>query len=473
MIKWLLSVLLMTLLASLVFAQEPLAQPTNLVVSNIKPYSFNLSFDGSASDGYLVVRSYTPLTGDPLDGVEYQKGGGFANGKVFSNTAATFSLIKEVTAGTTYYFTIYAFNGAGSGIDYLQSNPLVAMVTTPDNLIGNYYQSIDQNASSFINDLTFLIQSTHNHIDYYDYGNNIIPAIYERDTVGGKKLVTCQYSGLTAEYYAPFSFTAIDFSREHCLARSWMPSNPTTDDAEAADYFNLLPTDLSGANTPRSNHPFGEVVTPTYTFLDCKLGYNSSGGIVFEPAENIKGDVARSIFYEMVAWDGTGGSNWAFANLDAPGSVQDINTLLLWHYNDPPDASEKAKAEYIYFLQGNRNPFIDYPEWVDCINWYQLIRYPGCYTFAGVNESNPALQQIEVYPNPTQGPIFINTQHLTDINMVSILNAYGQSVQIVRINEQITNNPLKIEIDNVYCGVFYLRIETKSGIINKKIIVQK
>lgn len=456
-----------------IVGQEPVAQPTNFIASNVKPYSFNISFDGSGAEGYLVVRSDAPLTDVPSDGFIYEKGGGLGNGKIFSNSSATFSQIKEVNAGTQYYFTVFAYNGGGSGIDYLQSNPLTATVTSVDNQIGNYYQTIDQNAVSFINDLTALIQNTHTHIDYYDYGNNIIPAVFERDTVGGKKLVTCQYSGLVTEYYAPFNFTSTDFSREHCLARSWMPSNPNTDDAEAADYFNLLPTDLSGANTPRSNHPFGEVVTPTYTFLQCKLGYNSSGGIVFEPAEHIKGDVARSVFYEMVAWDGTGSSNWAFANLDAPGSLQDINTLLLWHYNDPPSDAEKAKAEYIYFLQGNRNPFIDYPEWVDCINWYQLIRYPNCYTFVGNDEPVAPEIVVTVYPNPAQSHIFIETEYLIDINKVSLFNAHGQCLRVSIINEQLTNNSLQIYLSDVYCGVFYLRIETNSGVFNKKIIVQK
>lgn len=472
MIKWLTGFFIVVIPIQWLCCQEPLFQPSNLIVTNIEPYGFNISFDGSAADGYLVVRSDSPLSGDPLDGVVYEKGSGLANGKIFSNSTATFSVIKEVQAGSTYYFTIYAYNGSGSGIDYLQTDPLTASVTTPDNQMGNYYQSIDQNASTFINDLTTLIQSTHNHIDYYQYGNNIIPAIYERDTIGGKKLVTCQYSGLTAEYYAPFNFTSIDFSREHCLARSWMPSNPTTDDPEAADYFNLLPTDLSGANSPRSNHPFGEVVTPTYTFLNCKLGYNSSGGIVFEPTEQIKGDVARSVFYEMVAWDGTGSSNWAFANLEAPGSLQDINTLLYWHYLDPPDAHEKAKAEYIYDLQGNRNPFIDYPEWVDCINWYQLIRYPNCDTY--VSSENPISNtDLNIYPNPSNGYIWINDDYLTDINAVSLIGMQGQVFKSFIINEQLTNNPLQIDLTDVYCGVFYLKIETSSGVINKKIIVQK
>ncbi len=470
MIKYYLHILLGIFISTPLSAQEPINQPTNFVSSNIKPYSFNIGFTGSASDGYIVFRSTTPFIATPVDGTEYQKGGGIANAKIFSVSSATFAQIKEVSANTTYYFTIFAYNGSGASIDYLQSNPLTATVSTPDNQIGNYYLGIDQNASGFISDLHNLLQSTHTHIDYYDYDDNIIPAVFERDTVGGKKLVECEYSGLVTQYYAPFSFTATDFSREHCLARSWMPSDATTDDPEAADYHNLLLTNLSNANTPRSNHPVGEVITPTYTFMDCKVGYDSLGGIVFEPAEHIKGDVARAMFYEMVAWDGTGGSNWAIANLAAVGPNQDVDVLLDWHFADPPSGPEKAKSEYIYFLQGNRNPFTDYPDWVNCINWYQLIRFPGCYTTVGTE--NETSMNIRVYPNPAQGHININADYIAESTTVSLIEMNGRIIKKIRINQQLTNNPFSIDLSDVYCGVFLLKIESDKEIFIQKIIVQ-
>jgi hypothetical protein len=38
-----------------------------------------------------------------------------------------------------------------------------------------------------------------------------------------------------------------------------------------------------------------------------------------------------------------------------------------WHFADPPDAQEQARNDVIYSFQGNRNPFIDHPEWVSCL----------------------------------------------------------------------------------------------------------
>ena len=43
------------------------------------------------------------------------------------------------------------------------------------------------------------------------------------------------------------------------------------------------------------------------------------------------------------------------------------STLVQWHNEDPPDALEQARNELIYSWQGNRNPFIDHPEWVACL----------------------------------------------------------------------------------------------------------
>ena len=84
------------------FSQEPQAQPTSLQFSNIKPYSFQLSFSPSDAEKYLVVRSTAPLSFVPQDGVEYQKGQGVGNGKIFSTGTSSQFTISEVQAGITY-----------------------------------------------------------------------------------------------------------------------------------------------------------------------------------------------------------------------------------------------------------------------------------------------------------------------------------------------------------------------------------
>ena len=47
----------------------------------------------------------------------------------------------------------------------------------------------------------------------------------------------------------------------------------------------------------------------------------------------------------------------------SPAYMGLLSTLLAWHQADPPDAAERERNEVIYSFQGNRNPFIDHPEW--------------------------------------------------------------------------------------------------------------
>jgi hypothetical protein len=47
----------------------------------------------------------------------------------------------------------------------------------------------------------------------------------------------------------------------------------------------------------------------------------------------------------------------------SPAYMGLLSTLLAWHHADPPDAAERGRNEVIFSFQGNRNPFIDHPEW--------------------------------------------------------------------------------------------------------------
>lgn len=95
----------------------------------------------------------------------------------------------------------------------------------------------------------------------------------------------------------------------------------------------------------------------------------------FEPRDMVKGDVARMIFYMAVRYEGDdgypdlelvdkiGSSNYP-ENLPKYGK---LSTLLKWHQEDPVDNFERNRNEIIYSYQGNRNPFIDHPEYVQLI----------------------------------------------------------------------------------------------------------
>jgi deoxyribonuclease I len=123
---------------------------------------------------------------------------------------------------------------------------------------------------------------------------------------------------------------------------------------QKADLHILLP-ELSRVNSLRSNHPFGHVSRqPNSPCEGAALGKDSLGQTVFEPHDNIKGNVARALFYFSVRYK-------------HPIDSRQEATLREWHRADPIDGDEEAHNEQVFALQKNRNPFIDTPDWVEQI----------------------------------------------------------------------------------------------------------
>jgi hypothetical protein len=113
---------------------EPTAQPTALVFSSVTTTSFNTAFTAASGspDGYIVVRSTSAsLSADPVDGTTYTAGNSLGGGTIVS-VGTTISGIanSSLTAGTTYYTFVFAYNNSGATIDYLTASPLSSSVTT-------------------------------------------------------------------------------------------------------------------------------------------------------------------------------------------------------------------------------------------------------------------------------------------------------------------------------------------------------
>ncbi|MFW6016626.1 MAG: endonuclease, partial [bacterium] len=81
------------------------------------------------------------------------------------------------------------------------------------------------------------------------------------------------------------------------------------------------------------------------------LPFGESGS-TYEPPDEVKGDVARMVFYMD--------ARYPSLNI-APSTIGDLGTLLQWHEEDPVDAFEENRNDVIYSYQNNRNPFIDHP----------------------------------------------------------------------------------------------------------------
>lgn len=169
-----------------------------------------------------------------------------------------------------------------------------------------------------------------------------------------------------------------DYNREHSMPKSWFhDGNPMY-----TDLFHLYPTD-SYINSMRSNYPFGEVGTVSKQSSGgfSKLGKSAVpgySGTVFEPADEYKGDFARTYFYMVTRYEAQV-AGWSSDMLsgDAYPAFTDwaLEVLLKWHRQDPVSDKEVDRNNAVYGIQHNRNPYIDYPVLAEFV-WGELKGVP-------------------------------------------------------------------------------------------------
>ncbi len=175
------------------------------------------------------------------------------------------------------------------------------------------------------------------------------------DNIGGQ--VECVYTGRVATFNTRAGATSNNFNCEH----TWPQSKFSEADPMKADIHHLFPTDVS-ANSKRSNYPFGAVVTASWNVGGSKYGTATGGQTVFEPRDAHKGDLARSMFYFITRYPTNYGAFWNDAGVPQETFFRE------WNKKYPPTQQSKARNDGIQLYQGNRNPFVDHPEFVDRIN---------------------------------------------------------------------------------------------------------
>jgi len=268
------------------------------------------------------------------------------------------------------------------------------------------------------------------------------------------------YHYISADQCGNYNGEGDCFNREHSWPQSWFNSG----NIPTSDMFHIYPTD-GYVNSIRSNLPYGNVGVANYTSMNnSKRGNcvtNGYSGIVFEPIDVYKGDLARSYFYmctryylEDGSWIVTPMTNKSEINLWA------LAMLLQWHHNDTVSLKEVRRNEGIYNVQNNRNPFIDHPNWADSI-WGPLVTKLELETKANFN--------VNIFPNPctTLLNIQLNASSILTHTSIIFLNNLGEEVKQIKINN-ITES---IDISNLNSGVYTLILRNNSAITVKKIVV--
>ena len=189
---------------------------------------------------------------------------------------------------------------------------------------------------------------------------------------------------------------------------------------------------------------------------------NQDYGEYSGPSGNLgswKGDVARSIFFLTIRYNGL---EVVVGDPDnsTVGELGDLDILLDWHRNDPPDDYEMNRNNVVYEWQFNRNPFIDQPDLAEFI-WGTNI---GDTWMNSLSVADAALAQIKLYPNPSQGRFVIAAGDQE--GKLTIYNSLGQ-----QLHTQAFEGTTEVDAA-VSSGMYMIRLETANGVTTRRLLVR-
>ena len=450
-------------------ASEPAGSPSN-VASNInKSYRIVGNFTPAVAEGHIALLLANETAAQtPADGTVYQVGDVINDARVIAVGDINTFTIKNVLAATDYTVAVFAYNGSGEFINY-NANPGVATITSAATMMpAGEYSNIDRQNPTFISDLHNKV-FPHQQIFYSNYDDTYINKFAARDTVDGKKVITCVYTSDLYMYTPPFTFDV--FSREHSYPFSWMP-HTSQEVPSYSDVHNLYPANQDQANAIRSNYPLGEVVNVSSTFKDGKYGTNDKGQTVYEPRDEHKGDAARAIFYMAIAYQGENNEDWSLPSFIGPFTPygQDQNVLKAWHFNDLPDGKDIARNDFIDSLQGNRNPFVDMPELVCGIDFRDMSWITDEAPCTTTDISAASINDVVFTSRFTNNSLVVNMtgSSLEKVN-ISLFNINGQEV-FNKTNMVVFNGNNSIPTNNLASGIYLVKINANQINSSNKVV---
>lgn len=188
----------------------------------------------------------------------------------------------------------------------------------------------------------------------------------------------------------------------------------------------------------------------------------------FEPRTEVKGDVARMIFYMAVRYEGYD----SYPDLELSETILGISdnspfhgvlsTLLDWHRNDPVDTWEENRNDIIYYnYQNNRNPFIDHPELAEHL-WGNKIGVVW-QSSLGVNEFSEVA--IKLYPIPTSD--YLNISGINSKTLVEIYDTLGKNI----LSKMIDDSQKQIDVSHISTGIYLFKLTDGDKSILKRIVI--
>ena len=220
----------------------------------------------------------------------------------------------------------------------------------------NYYNSVNTGSSQLLRSSLHNLIDDHNVVSYESSKQHLQNTDADPNDSGNIILIYKQNS-------VNESWDGGDtWNREHI----WAASYGLYDTDAYKDLHNLKPADPS-VNSSKGNKNFDNGGIQHDEAIECFFTQDT-----WEPADAVKGDIARILFYMDIRYEG-GEDEPDLAVTEALNNMADVpnigklSTLLDWHLQDPVDDFEMSRNEVIYSIQGNRNPFIDHPEYVSIL----------------------------------------------------------------------------------------------------------
>jgi endonuclease I len=459
--------------------------PTALVLTpGVNSISVSYAAAAGATKYLGVVSTSSTLSAGPMNGTVYTNGQALGGGTVKYYGPATNFVATGLTAGTVYYIFVFALADGCTGEPNYNAASLTGTTTT---LTGvgippNYYDAASTLTCSSLKTALFNIikPTVANPAPTYDGICDIYPSTdYRKSDDLLRDIIWDMYSdnptgadpyefeygidvdgcgGVPNNPPIPGTLEGRMYNREHSFPRSWFGGQVEPMNSDA---MHIFPTDKE-VNNRRSSFAYGETTTPAWTSLNgSKLGpctYPGYTGTVFEPINEYKGDFARAQFYMATCYESNVAAWQPNADFILNGTAYQafddwyLKLLYKWHINDPVSQKEIDRNNAVYTLQGNRNPFIDKPEWV-----YEAWSCTGLIVLVPIR-----LYNFSVYAQGTQGVLQWKADRASQFSHFEIERSFnGTNFQYLgRMNVNATGIDYRFADDLANTnGTVYYRIK--------------
>ena len=323
-----------------------------------------------------------------------------------------------------------------------------------------YYNGTENLSGEALKTALYNIIKGHTEFPYTDSGTDVWDILKEtdKDTVNPDNVILL-YTGWTANAALEYNNKA-GWSREHVWAKSH--GDFGTEMGPGTDVHALRPCDIT-VNSARSNFDFangGDIYIDGDGTTECRITSNS-----WEPRDEVKGDVARMIFYMATRYEGENNEpdleivdyvNSSPYKQSLHGKLSD---LYKWHLQDTVSNWEINRNNIIYNkFQGNRNPYIDHPEFVKKI-WGQLVS----------TEPIEAVEHVAIWPNPFRDNIRVELKtHERNTVKIKLFDIFGKKM----IDLASDSTTINIPCADLSRGIYIIEISYLNGMATRKMLIK-